>query len=104
MSDVSERFRAALGERSFGWLADALKDSGILGTSHSSLRGYADGSRSPSLEVVEVVSSILDVRPEWLAFGTGVPGGDPKGRSLEKLQAENAALRDVIAAIKAVVK
>lgn len=74
-SALSERLQTALGrrERSIRSLQKELADKDATVTSYSAVYHYVKGERVPPLAFVAEAASVLGVRPEWLAFGSGEP-------------------------------
>jgi transcriptional regulator with XRE-family HTH domain len=68
---VAERLRAAMEAR--GLNASALQrqvaDRGVRGASYGSVWAYLKGPSEPPLGFIREAATVLDVRPEWLAFG-----------------------------------
>jgi hypothetical protein len=85
-----------------GWFVRQLEGSGVKGASYSSLRGYLDGSRSPSLEILEASAPILGVRTAWLVLGEGQPteiqeSVEKAGEDPDAIQTDDAVnLMDVV--------
>jgi len=68
-----KRLRTSLEER-YGNIRAAgrgLREADVSGASYSQLRRYIDGSSTPTVDFVREVAREVNVRPEWLAFGSG---------------------------------
>lgn len=77
MSSVADRLSEeveakGLSQRRLAELVEAEAGEGVKGTSEASVRNYLSGKvTSPPLEWIGAAACVLNVRPEWLAFGTG---------------------------------
>ncbi len=54
-------------------LADVAKKMDVRGASYAQIHHYLQGRREPTLAVIRLAADLLEVREEWLAFGTGEP-------------------------------
>ena len=69
---------AGLGARLFQTRREAglglIRLGKLAGVSHSTIGDIEKGRQLPAVDTVERLARALKVRPEWLAFGAGVPG------------------------------
>jgi hypothetical protein len=74
---VAARLQEALGRigRTRRWLHKQLESRSATreGGSYSAVHGYVEGNRVPDVSWIRAAAEVLQVRPEWLAFGTGGP-------------------------------
>ncbi|MBI4538933.1 MAG: hypothetical protein HY704_05415 [Gemmatimonadetes bacterium] len=61
---------------------------GQKGVSYQSILSYLDGTSTPSLEWLGEAADLLNIRPEWLVFGMGLP--DETGEAIRRGHEERA--------------
>lgn len=82
VSSVGERVRAAREAKEMSQLDVA----NLLGLSRAAIAQWESNTTSPSLFKTLEAAKILDVSPEWLAFGSGAtPGEVPEPSDIVKL-------------------
>jgi len=83
LTSFGARLRAAR-ERAAARAGRALPQRELAGrcgwSTQSRVANYENGSRQPSLEDIAVLADVLEVNPEWLAFGTSPPEAGSAGR------------------------
>lgn len=72
-SSVADRLRLALETEgmSIRGFHKEISGRGVAGGSYPVIHRYLKGQACPPLEFVQGAAEILNIRPEWLAFGSG---------------------------------
>jgi transcriptional regulator with XRE-family HTH domain len=74
-----DRLRAALEAAKLSH-AEVAKS---LGVARSSVTHYCSGRSEPDLEQIRAMAKVANVRPEWLAWGTGEAALQPSAADLD---------------------